>query len=275
MVFRKKFGLAAHKVSLFVPKCHERSHLSVGRAGRISPPLIRNHRGFLVNQRRSRSSRWRLFGGSRRRRSASDGGFVNMLWTVVPLAGFIGTYFWGENFWRETFTEGVEWVKKIEAPAVSAMLEDAGLPAMPPMRTEQSTGSNSPPVQTHDTSLRTVDKEKAFFNKCTGRKRFTCVVDGDTIWYKGQKIRLADINAPETSKPQCATERALGERATKRLTTLLNQGAFSLGSNPAGKDTDFYGRRLATIDRDGQSLGMQLVREGLAEEWKGRRSSWC
>jgi endonuclease YncB( thermonuclease family) len=29
------------------------------------------------------------------------------------------------------------------------------------------------------------------------------VVDGDTFWYQGTKIRIADINAPEVSHPGC------------------------------------------------------------------------
>lgn len=33
---------------------------------------------------------------------------------------------------------------------------------------------------------------------CTGNVRHSCVVDGDTLWIEGEKIRLADIDAPET-----------------------------------------------------------------------------
>lgn len=243
----------------------------------FSPSPIRNHRGFWVNQRRNRTSRWRLFGGPRRRRSLSDGGFVNMLWTIVPVAGFIGTYLWGENFWRETFTDTVEWVQQAGPAALNTMLDDAGLPAVSGALPHQGLGkSTAAPLDPRPAPLpHTTDKERAHFNKCAGRKRFNCVVDGDTLWYKGQKIRLADINAPETGKPGCASERALGEKATKRLIVLMNQGAFSLGANTDSRSTDLYGRRLATVERGGRSLGMQLVREGLAEEWKGRRSSWC
>jgi len=32
---------------------------------------------------------------------------------------------------------------------------------------------------------------------------------------------------------------------------------------------------LRTATRDGASLGDALVREGLAEEWRGYRGSWC
>lgn len=117
------------------------------------------------------------------------------------------------------------------------------------------------------------DPERASFAACTGAPRVTCVVDGDTIWYRGDKIRISDINTPEVSQPGCAAERALGEQARQRLTALLNAGPFTLEAS--GRDIDRYGRLLRVIRRDGQSLGAVLVAEGLAEDWQGRRGDWC
>uniref|UniRef100_UPI00140CC2F8 hypothetical protein n=1 Tax=Altererythrobacter segetis TaxID=1104773 RepID=UPI00140CC2F8 len=74
-------------------------------------------------------------------------------------------------------------------------------------------------------SAASADRETARFGLCSGPGRVTCVVDGDTFWYRGQKIRIADINAPEVSHPGCASA--------------------------------------------------ALVREGLAEAWKGYRGNWC
>lgn len=116
---------------------------------------------------------------------------------------------------------------------------------------------------------------RTHFDMCGGGARVNCVVDGDTFWYRGEKIRIADINTPEVSEPGCAREAALGAKATRRLQALLNQGAFSLGFDPTGRDTDRYGRKLRTVHRNGESIGKALVAEGLAETWKGRRSSWC
>ena len=62
------------------------------------------------------------------------------------------------------------------------------------------------------------------FAECGNGLRMNCVVDGDTIWATGEKIRLADIDAPEVFSPGCDWERVLGERATHRLTELLNEG---------------------------------------------------
>ncbi|WP_306623965.1 MULTISPECIES: hypothetical protein [Agrobacterium] len=39
------------------------------------------------------------------------------------------------------------------------------------------------------------------FGKCTGGHRTACVVDGDTLWIDGTKVRIADIDAPEISDP--------------------------------------------------------------------------
>ena len=53
---------------------------------------------------------------------------------------------------------------------------------------------------------------------------------------------------------------------------LVNDGAFAL-ARWDGRDEDQYGRKLRV--RDGQSLGMVLVAEGLARPWDGARRSWC
>lgn len=113
----------------------------------------------------------------------------------------------------------------------------------------------------------------AAFTLCGEGPRTNCVVDGDTFWMNGVKVRLADINAPETRQASCKAERDLGNRAKDRLIKLLNSGPFVL--EVEGRDTDRYGRALRVAKRDGQSLGLQLVKEGLAEPWRGRRSDWC
>jgi len=112
------------------------------------------------------------------------------------------------------------------------------------------------------------------FTLCDRRNRVQCVVDGDTIYYDGLKIRLEDIDAPETYQHKCESELALGKRATYRLLELINAGPFEL-VNRGGRDEDRYGRKLRTIERNGRSLGETLVAEGLARRWDGARHSWC
>ena len=121
--------------------------------------------------------------------------------------------------------------------------------------------------------LAATDTESARFEACGRGERINCVVDGDTFWYAGEKIRVADINTPEVSEPQCPREAALGARASARLQALLNEGAFTLET--VDRDRDPYGRLLRTVTREGESVCAVLVREGLAEEWRGSRSGWC
>lgn len=115
---------------------------------------------------------------------------------------------------------------------------------------------------------------KQRFEKCAGGQRQRCVVDGDTLWIAGLKVRVADIDAPEISEPKCRSELALGNRATKRLIELINEGPFELKSWP-GRDEDRYGRKLRVLIRNGRSLGDVLVSEELARTWTGRREPWC
>jgi endonuclease YncB( thermonuclease family) len=122
-------------------------------------------------------------------------------------------------------------------------------------------------------SAGTVNMVSETFSHC-GLVRRTCVVDGDTFWLHGQKIRMADIDTPEVSQPQCAAEKALGGRATDRLVALLSQGPFEMTSI-GDRDEDRYGRKLRVIVRGGRSLGDQLVAEGLARTWTGKREPWC
>ncbi|WP_353646622.1 thermonuclease family protein [Mesorhizobium sp. WSM2239] len=113
----------------------------------------------------------------------------------------------------------------------------------------------------------------ATFSICAGAARTNRVVDGDNSWFRGEKIRIADIDTPELSPPRCVREAQLGEAAKRRLNSLLNAGSFSLSAG--WRDEDQYGRKLRTVYRDRQSLGGILVSEGLARRWEESRRSWC
>ncbi|MFA7585101.1 MAG: thermonuclease family protein [Novosphingobium sp.] len=112
------------------------------------------------------------------------------------------------------------------------------------------------------------------FSFCHTGDGINCVVDGDTVWMDGIKIRVADIDAPETHSPRCAHEAELGSKATQRFLQLVNQGPFE--ARPIGsRDEDQYGRKLRVLIRGGRSLGDILVQEGLARTWDGARHPWC
>jgi micrococcal nuclease len=114
------------------------------------------------------------------------------------------------------------------------------------------------------------------FAVCHGpaRHRYNCVVDGDTIYLRGERIRIADIDAPELFSPQCEWEAELARRSTRRLVELINEGEFHT-VRYGTRDRDHYGRKLRVLERDGRSLGGILVSEGLAQPWAGARRSWC
>ncbi|WP_447727319.1 thermonuclease family protein [Sphingomonas koreensis] len=112
------------------------------------------------------------------------------------------------------------------------------------------------------------------FTLCHSGGGANCVVDGDTFRMGGTKIRIADIDTPETHPARCAREAELGAAATRRLHALLNSGAVSLET--AGRDADRYGRKLRRVSVDGRGVGETLVAEGLARPYAGGyREGWC
>jgi endonuclease YncB( thermonuclease family) len=112
------------------------------------------------------------------------------------------------------------------------------------------------------------------FTLCAVSLRQYCVIDGDTIRYKGVKVRFLDIDAPEISAPKCASEEALGHKAKLRVLEILNSGPVEVVAR-GSRDKDVYGRKLRLILRSGRSVGDMLVAEGLAWPWEGHRHRWC
>lgn len=114
------------------------------------------------------------------------------------------------------------------------------------------------------------------FSLCQSSQTRTCVIDGDTFRLAGQSIRIMDIDAPETHPSRCAREADLGGRATERLIELLNAGDWHLQRSPTDhRNTDRYGRKLRLVIGPGGSIGQQIVDEGLARAWTGKRRPWC
>ena len=109
--------------------------------------------------------------------------------------------------------------------------------------------------------------------KCGSGNRVTCVVDGDTLWLRGEKFRLQGFDTPETTTNLCGgeRERRLGDKATARLIQLLNGGEVTFRRN--GEDR--YGRTLADFYVDGLEVGDTLISEGLARRWPDGPEFWC
>ena len=112
------------------------------------------------------------------------------------------------------------------------------------------------------------------FQLCSSNAEPDCVISGDFIRHKGINIRVEDIDAPNVNNYKCATEFGLGKQAAARLVELLNAGPFDL-IQIGNRTVDPVGRQLLSLYRNGQSLGMQLVAEGLAVRWTGKSHNWC
>lgn len=89
-----------------------------------------------------------------------------------------------------------------------------------------------------------------------------------TIWYRGEKIRLEGLNAPEV-RGACNHEIALARQATERLRAILSSESFTVSRH--GKDR--YGQTLATIRNSRGDVARILIAEGLAHEWRGHKES--
>ena len=103
----------------------------------------------------------------------------------------------------------------------------------------------------------------------------TCVTDGDSGVADGEPwwltTRSGGVDAPEVGRPECAAERTAGDRATRRLQSLMS-GGYSM----SGGSSDKHGRRLVTVTlADGRDAGQVLIGEGLAQPWPNSGNPWC
>jgi len=117
------------------------------------------------------------------------------------------------------------------------------------------------------------DGTRASFGYCHTGGGTNCVVDGDTFWINGEKVRIAGIDAPETHPPRCDYEARLGDEATEKLHALLNSGAVTMTS--IDRDRDRYGRLLRNVQVNGRDVGEAMIGAGVAREYGRGRRPWC
>lgn len=95
---------------------------------------------------------------------------------------------------------------------------------------------------------------------------FVKTIDGDTIriMYEGKerKLRYLLIDTPELNHAQQGKQ-PFAEEATNRNDELLKSGKLEIEFD-IGEREDKYGRLLAYVYIDGESVQQQLVEEGLA-----------
>lgn len=91
-------------------------------------------------------------------------------------------------------------------------------------------------------------------------------IDGDTIKvrYRGkeQNVRYLLIDTPETNHPRLGKQ-PFGDRAKERNRELLANGGVAIEFD-IGQRTDKYGRLLAYVYVNGESVQEKLLEEGLA-----------
>ena len=119
-------------------------------------------------------------------------------------------------------------------------------------------------------SLAQAQTGKAAFGYCGQGEHINCVADGGTFWYKGEKIAIADVVSPGIETARCDNEKRLGFAAKLRLLNILNAGSFSM--NPAGQPGKAGAPHV--VSRDGRSIGVQMIDEGLARK-PGASGAWC
>ena len=104
-----------------------------------------------------------------------------------------------------------------------------------------------------------------------GQPNAACVVDGDTIWFEGEKFRAEEFDAPEMGPPKCKRPAALAKAARSAMLQMLNSGEVDIERT----GTDRYGRTLARITVDGQSVSDVLISKGLARRYERGQGAWC
>jgi micrococcal nuclease len=99
------------------------------------------------------------------------------------------------------------------------------------------------------------------------------VIDGDSFVLAGERIRIANIEAPALHEAGCKAESQSGERAKRRLESLLVAGFITVnrGDAAAGPVKDQDGSTLATVSVDGVDVGEAMIAEGVA--WPSGQAS--
>lgn len=92
------------------------------------------------------------------------------------------------------------------------------------------------------------------------------IIDGDTLDLNGARIRLYGIDAPESAQTckHGAREWACGAEATQELAQMIGDQPLTCET----RDTDRYGRSVATCEAGGVSVNIWMVRNGWAVAYR-------
>jgi micrococcal nuclease len=103
-----------------------------------------------------------------------------------------------------------------------------------------------------------------------GEYKITRVYDGDSVLCEmgsiSIKVRLAGIDAPETSKKKRDPGQPYSQQATKYLAGLVLNKNVEI----KGYGNDKYNRVLAEVFIDGKNINLEMIKQGLAEVYRGK-----
>jgi len=103
-----------------------------------------------------------------------------------------------------------------------------------------------------------------------GQFKVTRVYDGDTVKAQGHditiKVRLAGIDAPETSKQKGSPGQPFSQKAKNHLTSLI----LNKNVDIKGYDLGPYNRVLGVIYLDDKDINLEMIKAGLAEVYRGK-----
>jgi endonuclease YncB( thermonuclease family) len=100
------------------------------------------------------------------------------------------------------------------------------------------------------------------------------VIDGDTIAIGDVRVRLMGYDTPETHRPSCAKEAAMGNLATMLMRGIIADATSVTLDVEEGLDR--YDRALARITIDGRDPFWVIEAAGLARHYDGgARPDWC
>jgi endonuclease YncB( thermonuclease family) len=115
------------------------------------------------------------------------------------------------------------------------------------------------------------------------------VIEGDTIVADGRTVHLSGFVTPDAQGARCASEKALGQKALRRVRELIQAGgldyspvACSCPSNILGRLMCRFARSCGVLKAHGRDIGEILIAEGLAapfvcedQECSKAPRPWC
>jgi len=104
------------------------------------------------------------------------------------------------------------------------------------------------------------------------------VIDGDTIEVCNasgpERIRIANLDAPESFRPACAKEKQAGVLAKQAAVQFFVRPNVDLDINR--QSTDRYGRSVADVSVNGTDFRQYMIAAGHGVEWrKNKKHNWC